>query len=71
VIREAYARIASDEQRHAELAFRFVRWALEHGGAAVAERIETALRSDLTQAHPARSVAAPCLSALVTMSRAA
>jgi hypothetical protein len=71
VIVSAYLRIASDEQRHAELAFRFVRWALEHGGAAVTKRIEVALQSDLAKTHAARSVAMPCLAALVKFSHAA
>jgi len=71
VIVAAYTRIASDEQRHAELAFRFVRWALASGGSAVSERIETALRGELGQPHPARCVAEPCLSALVGLARAA
>lgn len=71
VIVAAYLRIASDEQSHAELAFRFVRWALERSGALVAERIESALESELAQTHAARSVVQPCLSALVSLSRAA
>jgi hypothetical protein len=71
VIAAAYARIAADEQRHAELAFRFVRWALASGGSAVSERIEAALESELGQGHAARNVAAPCLSALVSLSRVA
>jgi hypothetical protein len=66
VIVAAYARIAADEQRHAELAFRFVRWALGVGGSAVSERIEAALASELGQSHAARSVAGPCLSALIS-----
>jgi hypothetical protein len=35
-------RIAGDEQRHAELAWRFVRWALAEGGAPVRAAVEKA-----------------------------
>jgi hypothetical protein len=45
VLRSAYARIAADEQRHAELAFRFVRWALEQEPGSTRERIASALAS--------------------------
>jgi hypothetical protein len=71
VIAAAYAQIARDEQRHAELAFRFVRWALARDRSAVSERIEAALHSELGQSHPARSVAVPCLWALAGQARAA
>jgi hypothetical protein len=71
VIAAAYAQIARDEQRHAELAFRFVAWALEREPAAVRERIEAALRSDFARSHGARSVTEPCLSALIGLSLAA
>jgi len=71
VIIAAYTRIAADELRHAELAFRFVRWALASGGCVMQERVEAALRSELGQSHAGRSVAAPCLAALVALSRAA
>ncbi len=47
-VRGALERIASDEARHAELAFRFVRWALDTGGEAtrscVARAFDEALR---------------------------
>jgi hypothetical protein len=71
VIAAAYAQVARDEQRHAELAFRFVAWALEREPVAVSGRIEAALRSELGQGHAARSVAVPCLSALAGLARAA
>jgi hypothetical protein len=71
VIQAAYARIAADEQRHAELAFRFVRWALQRGGDDVAARIREALASDAARQHPARAVAEPCLAALVAHAFAA
>jgi len=71
VIVAAYEKIARDEQRHAELAFRFVRWALEQDAPAVQERIQAVLDSEFGQAHEARSVAEPCLSALIGVSLAA
>jgi len=61
----AYTLIASDEQRHAELAFRFVRWALEQDRA-VAARVELAIGPETPAADPAaRAVALPCLQALL------
>jgi hypothetical protein len=62
VIRGAYVRIAQDEQRHAELAFRFVKWALEQEREVVGARVALALR-----AMPAAvaDVAGPCLEALL------
>ena len=71
VIAAAYAQIAADEQRHAELAFRFVRWALQREPTTVRGRIQAALHSDFAVAHPALSVAEPCLSTLAGQSRAA
>lgn len=41
-VRSALGRIAEDEERHAELAWSFLRWALSVGGAAVAERVRDA-----------------------------
>jgi hypothetical protein len=64
VIRAAYTRIAADEQRHAELAFRFVRWALERDRAVVGACIASALSAQ-PAAPAARLVVAPCLQALV------
>lgn len=64
VIANVYAQIAEDEQRHAALAFRFLRWALTQADAEVRPRIQQAL-----QAMPAnssgRDVVAPCLRALL------
>jgi hypothetical protein len=63
VIRDAYARIAADEQRHAELAFRFVRWAaMQREGAAahVARAIDA-----LPSSRICDEVVAPCLRALL------
>lgn len=71
VIRAAYAQIAADEQRHAELAFRFVRWALEQDAALVAGRVAAALAESAMSNSATRSVIQPCLSALLTLTRAA
>jgi hypothetical protein len=43
VIAAAYELIARDEQRHAELAFRFIRWALDRNPQLVAPRLTQAL----------------------------
>lgn len=43
-------RIAADETRHAELAWRFVAWALESGPAALRERARVAFSSELQRA---------------------
>jgi hypothetical protein len=64
VIRAAYARIAGDEQRHAELAFHFVRWALEQGAGVVRERIDALLVSSAVEHPIAQLVTKPCLEAL-------
>ena len=65
VIRAAYAQIADDEQRHAELAFRFVRWALEQSSLTVGARVAAALASPPSRDDGATSVAVPCLRALL------
>lgn len=65
VVRAAYERIAEDEQRHAELAFRFVRWALQRGGAEVAERIAAALTTPPNTSNATREVTLPCLRVLL------
>ena len=64
VIRAAYTQIAADEQRHAELAFRFVRWALERDESAVAARIAAAIATPPSRDDGATGVAVPCLRAL-------
>jgi hypothetical protein len=71
VIRAAYAQIAADEQRHAELAFRFMRWALEQDAALVEGRIVAALASNAMPSLATRAVVEPCLSALLTRRAAA
>jgi hypothetical protein len=42
-LRAVYERIAEDESRHAELAFRFVAWAIAEGGVEVRDAIASAL----------------------------
>ena len=61
----AYAQIGRDETRHAELAFRFVRWALEQDQDAVRPRIEAALARPSVSDAATRAVALPCLKALL------
>jgi hypothetical protein len=65
VIGRAYAKIAADEQRHAELAFRFLRWALGRGGANVAARIAGMIAAPPSSHLAARDVTLPCLGALL------
>jgi len=66
VIRRAYARIARDEARHAELAFQFVRWALGQNTPAVRERVASATATMRgAAAVAARQVTLPCLEALL------
>lgn len=71
VIAAAYAKIAADEQRHAELAFAFVRWALERDPAVVSQRVNAALAAASNLGRAARSVAKPCLQALLAAQVAA
>lgn len=64
VIASIYAQIAADEQRHATLAFQFMRWALEQEPSGTASRIAAALDSPI--ATPAvRQVVEPCFEALL------
>jgi hypothetical protein len=46
-VRGALERIAADEARHAALAWRTVRWAIEHGGADVADAVTQAFLQEL------------------------
>jgi hypothetical protein len=62
-IRAAYLRIAADEQRHAQLAFRFLRFALERNPSTVRERLAVACDA-LSNDQVARQVTLPCLQAL-------
>ena len=63
------ARPAS-EQRHAQLAFRFIRWALARAPAAVRASIEAALTSNAVEDGRALAVAYPCLEALLAVTPA-
>jgi hypothetical protein len=65
VIRAAYSRIARDEQRHAELAFQFIRWALERDRASVSACIEAALHGAEARPDVLRAVVEPCFAALL------
>ncbi|APR75571.1 Hypothetical protein A7982_00917 [Minicystis rosea] len=59
------SRIAEDEERHAELAWRTVAWALHQGGDGVAEALANAvasLRAELCAPEPERTDADPDLS---------
>jgi hypothetical protein len=58
VLERAFARIAADEARHAALAWRFVHWALERGGAPLIARLraELALSLDASEAASASNV---------------
>jgi hypothetical protein len=64
VIRAVYAGIPADVHRHAELTFRFVKWALENGGEATRALVERASRSE-SGAYGVREVVLPCLTALL------
>ncbi len=65
VIRAAYTRIAADEQRHAELAFRFVKWAIATGGDAIQTHVASAIEA-LPASLICEQVVRPCLDALCT-----
>lgn len=67
VIRAAYSQIAADEQRHAELAFRFVRWALEQDSRSVTARVTAAIAGPPSPDGAATGVALPCLQALLRL----
>ncbi len=65
VIAAAYGRIAQDEQRHAELAFRFVRWALERDPLLVRDRLRAVLICPPTNDACAEDLVVPVLYALL------
>lgn len=65
VVRDVYAKIASDEQRHAELAFRFLRWALTQDAPSVRKRIAASIAAPPSTHQAAREVSVPCLNALL------
>ncbi|WP_437580475.1 ferritin-like domain-containing protein [Sorangium sp. So ce887] len=56
-VRSVLATIADDEARHAELAWRFVAWALQTGGDAVRRAVAAAFEAGL-DAHPPATTAA-------------
>ncbi|HVR21659.1 MAG TPA: ferritin-like domain-containing protein [Polyangiaceae bacterium] len=51
VLRDALELIADDEARHAELAFRFARWALERGGADLTTLVQSVLERERERAR--------------------
>jgi hypothetical protein len=55
-VRATLERIAADEERHAALAFRTVRWAIEEGGASVRRAVDAAIEG--AAKAPSRPVAA-------------
>jgi hypothetical protein len=65
VVRDVYRTIADDEGRHAELAFRFVQWALGLDRAAVSERVRAILNAPPVVGPASLAVALPCLRALL------
>lgn len=69
VIQETYRRIARDEERHAELAFRFVRWALERDPARIGPRVRRELEAPSSDSDPVGDVVEPCFYALLSASR--
>jgi hypothetical protein len=56
-VRRALAQIAEDELRHAALAYRFVRWAIERYGASVQSDVEAAFSAAIAE-HAALAPAA-------------
>jgi hypothetical protein len=54
-LRGVYQRIAEDESRHAELAFRFVAWAIAEGGGEVRNAVSSACAGLRTSGTPVRS----------------
>jgi hypothetical protein len=65
VIVAAYRQIAADEQRHAELAFQFVRWALQRSETAVSACISRLIAQPPQRDAAAFEVAVPCLQRLL------
>lgn len=53
-VREVLARIATDELRHAELGYRFVKWALDEATPAMRQSLVTALETALSERLSAR-----------------
>lgn len=53
-VRELLARISEDETRHAELAYRFVKWALSLGGPELERAVQREFNTLATETRPAR-----------------
>lgn len=64
VVREVLERVAADETRHAALAFRFVRWALEQGAPGSSELVRRTLDAQLELGAEAPADAAPAAALL-------
>jgi hypothetical protein len=58
-VRAALATIASDEARHSELAWSFVRWAIEEGGSEVARAVEEAFSRAIARVRTAAPSPSP------------
>jgi hypothetical protein len=66
VVRDVLEAIADDEERHAELAWKTVAWALRAGGGEVRDAIATAAGAAFTSSPPdeiVRQVVRPCIEA--------
>jgi hypothetical protein len=68
-VREVLARLVEDETRHAELAFRYLAWALRQGDSALAGEVAALLRDEqsrpiaLAASSPLAAAASECLRA--------
>lgn len=70
ILRDVWRRIAADERRHAELAWRFVRWALATGAPGVRERAAAAFDRALATPHPTAVARAACDTLVAPAARA-
>ena len=68
-VKEALAIITEDEARHAELAWRFVRWALDEGGPEVRAAVRAAFESALAAPRPHDAPVDPLDAALAAHGR--
>ncbi|WP_438022696.1 ferritin-like domain-containing protein [Sorangium sp. So ce233] len=68
-VRSVLATIADDEARHAELAWRFVAWALQTGGDAVRRAVSAAFEAGLAAPPPAATAASAPAEALAAHGR--
>lgn len=62
---DTYSRIARDEQRHSELAFRFLRWAMERRPDVVAPLVTRALTERARSSPAASDIVEACLYAIL------